>query len=33
LVVCARHLSGKPVLPLSEVPHAETQLENAWVRD
>jgi carbon starvation protein len=33
LVVCARHLKGKPVLPLSEVPHIETQLENLWVRD
>ena len=33
LAVCARHLKGKPVLPLSEVPHIETRLENLWVRD
>jgi hypothetical protein len=33
LAVCARHLGGKPVLPTSEVPHAETQLDNLWVRD
>ncbi len=33
LAVCARHLKGKPVSPLSEVPHIETQLDNLWVRD
>ncbi len=33
LAVCARHLRGKLVLPLSEVPHIETQLDNLWVRD
>ena len=33
LRVCARHLSGKPVPPLSEAPHRPTQLEEAWARD
>ncbi len=33
LFVCARHLTGKVVLPNSETPHQQTQLENAWVRD
>ena len=33
LWICTQHLSGKPVLPCSEVPHTETQLNNAWVRD
>ncbi|MES2580905.1 MAG: carbon starvation CstA family protein [Pseudomonadota bacterium] len=33
VVVCVRHLSGKPVLPSTEVPHIETQLDNNWVRD
>ena len=33
LWVCTRHLSGKPVLPTSEVPHGDTQLNDAWVRD
>ncbi len=33
LLVCARHLRGKPVLPLSEVPHQMTQLNDKWVRD
>ena len=33
LVVCMRHLAGKPVLPSSEVPHGATQLNDAWVRD
>jgi carbon starvation protein len=33
VVVCVRHLSGKPVLPSTEVPHVETQLDNNWVRD
>ena len=33
LWVCARHLSGKPVLPTSEVPHSPCQLDDNWVRD
>jgi carbon starvation protein len=33
LRVCARHLNGKPVPPLSEAPHQVTQLEEAWQRD
>ncbi len=33
ILICARYLKGKSVLPLSEVPHIETQLEAAWVRD
>ncbi len=33
LRVCARHLRGKPVPPLSEAPHHVTQLEEAWQRD
>jgi carbon starvation protein len=33
LAVCVRHLSGKPVLPTSEVPHNETALDDNWVRD
>ncbi|MBK9161734.1 MAG: carbon starvation protein A [Nitrosomonadales bacterium] len=33
LRVCARHLRGKPVPPLSEEPHYPTQLEVAWARD
>ncbi len=33
VMVCVRHLSGKPVLPSTEVPHVETQLDNNWVRD
>ena len=33
LRVCARHLGGKPVPPLSEVPHHPTQMEEAWARD
>ncbi len=33
LWVCARHLSGKPVLPTSEVPHSPCQLDDTWVRD
>ncbi|TXT21744.1 MAG: carbon starvation protein [Gallionellaceae bacterium] len=33
LRVCARHLSGKPVPPLSEAPHHPTQMEEAWARD
>ena len=33
LLVCARHVKGKPVLPLSEVPHQMTRLNDKWVRD
>jgi carbon starvation protein len=33
LLVCRRHITGKLVLPLSEVPHQVTQLENVWIRD
>ena len=33
LRVCARHLHGKTVPPLSEEPHYPTQLEEAWARD
>jgi carbon starvation protein len=33
LRVCIRHLSNKPVPPLSEVPHQVTRLEEAWQRD
>ncbi|MDO8466501.1 MAG: carbon starvation CstA family protein [Gallionella sp.] len=33
LRVCARHLQGKAVPPLSEAPHYPTQLEEAWQRD
>ncbi|MBI5658748.1 MAG: carbon starvation protein A [Nitrosomonadales bacterium] len=33
LRVCTRHLSGKPVPPLSEAPHHPTRLEEAWARD
>lgn len=33
LRVCARHLNGKPVPPLSEAPHQVTRLEEAWQRD
>jgi carbon starvation protein len=33
LTVCVYCLKGKPVLPLSEVPHRATQLDNLWVRD
>ena len=33
LRVCARHLRGRPVPPLSEAPHHVTQLEEAWQRD
>jgi carbon starvation protein len=33
LLLCSRHLSGKPVLSTSEVPHNETALDNNWVRD
>jgi carbon starvation protein len=33
LWVCLRHLQGKPVLPLSEVPHVPCRLDDNWVRD
>ena len=33
LRVCARHLSNRPVPPLSETPHKTTRLEEAWQRD
>jgi len=33
LRVCTRHLRGRLVPPLSEVPHYPTQLEEAWQRD
>jgi len=33
LRVCARHLQGRRVPPLSEAPHYPTQLEEAWQRD
>ena len=33
LWVCARHLQGKRVLPLSETPHVACRLDDAWVRD
>jgi carbon starvation protein len=33
LLVCSRHLSGRPVLPLSETPHQVTRLNDEWVRD
>jgi len=33
LRVCARHLRGKPVQPLSESPHEPSRLVEEWVRD
>ncbi len=33
LRVCARHLQGKPVPPLSESPHEPSRLVEDWVRD
>ena len=33
LRVSARHLSGKPVLPVSESPHTPSRLVEDWVRD
>ncbi|MDD2933603.1 MAG: carbon starvation CstA family protein [Methylotenera sp.] len=33
LRLCARHLSGKPVLKLSEAPHEPSRLVESWVRD
>jgi carbon starvation protein len=33
LYVTYRYLAGKPSLPLTEVPHSATQLDDNWVRD
>ena len=33
LRVCARHLQGKAVQPLSESPHEPSRLVEDWVRD
>ncbi|MDD5329374.1 MAG: carbon starvation CstA family protein [Sulfuricella sp.] len=33
LRVCARHLQGKTVVPLSEAPHEPSRLVEDWVRD
>jgi carbon starvation protein len=33
LRVCARHLAGKPVLPVTESPHIQSRLIDNWVRD
>ena len=33
LRVAARHLAGKPVLPLTETPHIHTQMAEEWIRD
>ncbi len=33
LIVCMRHVAGKPVLISTEVPYIQTQLDNHWVRD
>ena len=33
LRVCARHVSGKPVLPVTESPHIPSRLVEDWVRD
>jgi carbon starvation protein len=33
LRVCSLHLAGKPVRPLTEVPHSPSQLAAEWVRD
>jgi carbon starvation protein len=33
LRVCARYLSGKPVLPLAESAHSPSRLVEDWVRD
>ena len=33
LRVVYRHLSGKPVLPLSEAPHSPSRLVENWARD
>ncbi len=33
LRVCARHLQGKPVQPLTESPHEPSRLVELWVRD
>jgi len=33
LYVTYRYFAGKPLLPLTEVPHVATQLDDSWVRD
>ncbi len=33
LRVCARHLAGKPVLPVTESPYVRSRLVDRWVRD
>jgi len=33
LYVTYRYFAGKSLLPLTEVPHSETQLDDSWVRD
>lgn len=33
LRVCARHLTDKPVLPVTESPHVQSRLMDSWVRD
>jgi carbon starvation protein len=33
LRVCARHVSGKAVLPVTESPHIPSRLVEDWVRD
>jgi carbon starvation protein len=33
LRVCSLHLVGKPVRPLTEVPHSPSQLAAEWARD
>ena len=33
LYVTYRYFAGKPLLPLTEVPHSATQLDDSWVRD
>lgn len=33
LRVCVRHVSGKPVLPVTESPHIPSRLVEDWVRD
>ena len=33
LWICTRTISGKAVLPISEVPYTPCRLDEAWVRD